>query len=108
MTKLQNMEVRRVDDGVIMVQQEFKDEIGCYLSKSTDDGIEGRYLHALAGAVLESQPKAVKLAKMVAAYLLALDQWENSDKAERRVKSAERDMRQAVDAFKDLLSQEAS
>lgn len=96
--KLNNMEVKRVDDGVIVVQQEMKDETGCYVSKSTDDSIEGRYLHALASAVADEAPKVDKLRATVTDYLLALDQWENTNKAERRVKAAEQAMRSALAA----------
>ncbi len=98
---LKNMEVKRVDEGVIVVQQHMKDETGCYVSKASDDSIEGRYLHALAGAVVEVQPKAQALQTAVNDYLLALDQWENTNKAERRVKMAEIAMRNALAATKE-------
>ena len=52
--KIGNMEVKRVDDNVIVVQEEMENETGCYVSKSSDDSIEGRYLHKLAAAVADA------------------------------------------------------
>lgn len=98
--KLLKMEAKRVDDDVVVVQEYMENETGCYVSKASDDSIEGRYLHRLAGAVADGLPAYVKLAQAVDAYTIALDQWENTDKAERRVKTAEADIRKALAAVK--------
>lgn len=55
MTKLGKMEVTRIDDEIIVITQELENETGCYVSKISDDSIEGRYLHALARAILETE-----------------------------------------------------
>lgn len=51
--KIGNMRVSRPDEGVIIVEEELKNETGCYVSKASDDSIEGRYLHHLASVVVD-------------------------------------------------------
>lgn len=51
--KIANIRVSRADEGVIIVEEELQNETGCYVSKSTDDSIEGRYLHHLASVVVD-------------------------------------------------------
>jgi hypothetical protein len=100
MAHISNMEVRRVGDTEIVITEHLKDEIGCYVSKSTDDNIDGRYLHRLAIAVLESDKKTSEFLKSVESYLQSLDRWTNSNKSEREVRTAELVMRNAFQKFK--------
>jgi hypothetical protein len=96
--KIAHMEAKRVAPDVVVISEEMQDETGCFVSdKARVDSIEGRYLHALAGAVADMVEPA-KLQGAVSDYLLALDQWENTNKAERRVKTAELAMRAAMAA----------
>lgn len=90
--------VRRVAEDKVVVQQETSDEVATYVA-DTRPGVPDEIFYRLASSLADepvSNPAFDGLVQSVKDYLAALDGWENSNKAERRVETAEAGMRAAL------------